>query len=372
MFIVPICDDFATKKPTKICDQSFDKIRSFVKGQAKFNFCPQQWVLEMRRSLLAILSLSCLITVVCGCRQTTSGINGSPLTPISPLAPNNSLFPAPSSNVGPMGGSTRVPPPSTGSIGTPNNYLGGANGQVNNPNNANGFAAVSPRDEFVGSGIQNGVQSAGWTETNTNLPNGSIAPAGFNDGQFQPHSNSFNHPAPNNQPASWSQSASLPKPLPGGMPVIDLTSAPNPPGYYPQQQPYPNSASYSPGGYPQPNYSQPGSNNVNPSANIGYGVPGSYPGANTTANGTFAQPNNAPVPSYDSQSFQSVPQSQNGFSGPPANQTFQGTSNQYRVPQQSAPALPSTQPRPATSPPVQQVIDATANDLLWRRPGAGY
>lgn len=349
------------------------KFQVLLKVSRSSIFAPSNGFLEMRRSLLAILSLSCLLTVGSGCRQTTSSINGSSLTPISPLAPNNSLFPAPGSSVGPMGGSTRVPPPSTGSIGTPNNYLGGATSQISNPNNAGSFAAVSPRDEFVGSG----VQSAGWTETNTNLPNGSIAPAGFNEGQFQPQSNSFNQPAPFSQPAS------LPKPLPGGMKVIDLTGAPNPPGYYPQQQPYQNPGSYSPGGFAQPGFGY----NVNPNNNIGYGVPGSYAGASITANGTFSQQNYAPVPSYDSQSFQSVPQPQVGFFGPPPNQAFQDISSQYRAPQQSPATLPSTQPRTATLPPFQQEpfqqapfqqapaqqdTDAAANDLLWRRPGTRF
>jgi hypothetical protein len=306
----------------------------------------------MRHSLLAILSLSCVLTVGGGCRQTTSGINGSPLTPISPLAPSSSLFPAPGSNIGPMGGSTRVPPPSTGSAATPTNYLGSATSQAGTQNSLDSLAAVAPQDSLVGSG----VQSAGWTETNANLPNSSVTSAGFNEGIGQ---------LPN-QP--FLQPSSIPKPLPGGMPVIDLTATPYPQGYYPQsfypqaQPPYFNPPSYSGGGYAQPSAPQPGTYNMNPNGNFGFGTGGSYSEADVTSNGSFAQQNYSSAPTYPSQSFQNAGTPQLGLASPPRSQP----------PSQPLPTQPSNQPRTATVPSDQQTGNAASNNLMWRRPGARF
>jgi hypothetical protein len=86
-------------------------------------------------------------------------------------------------------------------------------GQTNlGVNPAGGFAPQPP-----GGVIGSGVQAAGWTETNSNIP--SAAP------------NAIGAPTVGINPTPASN------PRSGGMQIIDLTGAPAPPGYRPAYQP---------------------------------------------------------------------------------------------------------------------------------------
>ncbi len=311
----------------------------------------------MRRNLLAVLSIVCLFAVLSGCRQTTTGFNGTQLTPVNPLAPNQSLFPAPGSSVGPMGGSTRVPPPPTGSVGASSNpYLGGAvAGQVNPSPNFGAFAAA-PSQDTIGSGVQN----AGWTETGASVSQPSIAPAGYND---------------RGGPSTMSDNSMTR----GGMQVIDLTASAPPIG--------------APAGYPQMPY-QPMSNqqsmpNQQP---MQYQQQMLYP---QQMNSTAVAP---PVGAYDMNPLgNDVPAplgygpprtmaSQRGFEGPQSLATSAAFEN---VNQSYAPAMPQAAPefgsrptpvtrqapaprQPPSTDPAPRTAAAPSDDLMWRRPGTGF
>ncbi len=303
---------------------------------AGISFCPLQWEPEMRPSQLAICLPITLIMVASGCRQTTGSLAGSPLTPINPLAPNAMLTPAPSSGIGPMGGSTRVQPPGTGSIGTPNNYLGPpVSGQINAGSGSNQFAVSGNGDSVIGSGVQN----AGWNGTNPSVTGTGFVSTGFN------------------QVAANAPNTGL-RPALDGMPIIDLTIAPPPPGYRPavaipyQAAPYSNGTHYGQPG----SFSQTGSYNMQPmNPNIGNEIPGSYAGASITSNGTFAQPaaqNYVPAPQS---TFRTIE---------PAPSNFESIDQGQRT--TNGPMLaPSTEPIPRTA-------ETNQEDLTWRRPGARF
>lgn len=205
---------------------------------------PPSWTRFLAASFVGATSLAAFI----GCQQAGSqgGFAGSnTFAPITQLpgqaAVNGPTFPT----LGPFGASTRVPPPSTGSFQgasaanasfNTNNYapagyapnaiqpmsfesnqLGtqgppGTRGQPGQVANVGGFGNPAP----TGSGVQSG----GWQETSTNPFTGQ------GSGQF---------------PASSTDGIRS-----GGMPVIDLTGAPPPPGYYP---PAPNNFQVAPNSF---------------------------------------------------------------------------------------------------------------------------
>ncbi len=321
----------------------------------------------MRRSHIAVLSLLCLSAASSGCRQTTTGIAGTQLTPVSPLAPNNSLFPAPGSGIGPMGGSTRVPPPPTGSVGMPaNNYLSnGVTSQVNQFGTSSDLASV-PNHGVVGSGVQN----AGWTETGANVSPTAMSPVGYNDPAW-----ASNVTPQTSSPLAASQ-PTMSNMTMGGMQVIDLTTSPPPPGYpmayqgAPYQQPlqYPQ-AQYSQAQIPQAAYS-PSPVNIAPSLSPAPGSYDMYPSSDgREAVGGYAPPTNlavargftGPATGSTNSAFENVQPSY------PAATSFPPTSATSTVARSipSTPFAPSTDPAPRTA-------AAPQDDLQWRRPGSSF
>ena len=186
----------------------------------------------MRNFCFTTLCLGTLLFASTGCRQTNgsfgSSLFGSNAPAANPFSPSGALTPmAPGQTpvlgtfqgVGPFGGSTRVSPPPTGSFSAPNNYGGSATPSLNIPafqssSNLTPPSFQSNPQQALASGnlsrpIGSGVQPAGWTETTANVPS---------------HANSI---------GSRDISSDLRDPRAGGMQIIDMTGAPNPPGYRP-------------------------------------------------------------------------------------------------------------------------------------------
>lgn len=240
---------------------------------------PPSWTRFMRTRVLATALLGATsLAAFTGCQQAGSqgGFAGSnSFAPITQLpgqtAVNGPSFPT----LGPFGASARVPPPSTGSF----QGASAANASFNTNNYAptgyapNGIQPMSFDANQAGQSGQvanvggfgnlavtgSGVQSSGWQETSANAFNAQA-------------------PAP---PTNGIRS--------GGMPVIDLTGAPPPPGYYPsapstsqfQDNSFvPNSESVN----PNQNFNSP---NFNSSAVSGGGFATSRPNLNPSA---FSQP----------------------------------------------------------------------------------
>ena len=165
----------------------------------------------MLRSPIVLILLPALVVPSIGCRQTTGPMVGGPVASgtLSPVVPGQNPV------LGPFGGNTRVTPPATGSYQPTSGYTGASNGSVPGANLAltpSSVNAAAPANATAA--IGSGVQVAGWTETNTVLPN-----------------------APASEPlANYGTNPSAPNPRSGGMQVIDLTAAPAPPGYQPTYQ----------------------------------------------------------------------------------------------------------------------------------------
>ena len=160
---------------------------------------------------LATSALLCL-SVASGCRNTTNVPisplgQASPLTPVSPLQPQLSPI-QPTSGISPFGASTRVPPPPTTLDSGSFNATVPFNSSYAPPATFGSSAVTSLGATPVGSG----VQQAGWVGQSGR--NGATTAGGVG----------FGAPANQAPPASARS---------GGLPVIDLTQAPNPPGYVP-------------------------------------------------------------------------------------------------------------------------------------------
>ena len=183
----------------------------------------------MRFNLLGALLLFTIVPLAIGCQQTNAPIT-SPLTPASPYSASNQLAPIQrTSGIGPLGGSTRVPPPATNSFTVPNNYMGGTApvGSASITQPYNGFTNVgtpnnSPVEQagFAGSGIPG----------NQNLTAGGAFRSGPN---FNTGPNFNAGPQSSTGPQLANTADSILRPQSGGMRVIDLTDAPAPPGYTP-------------------------------------------------------------------------------------------------------------------------------------------
>src|SRR6056297_1760078 len=164
----------------------------------------------MRKFDRAINLLAAVMIVGAGCRQTTGPATPGALGPMGPLAP---VAPGQAPALGPFGGPTRVTPPPTGSVNQ-SSY------QAPVPAAGGPYfgSSLSPARSGQGA-IGSGVQAASFTETNSN----------------------FAEPAADNLAAS--RPPAVRDPRRGGMQVIDLTGAPDPPGYrpplYPQTGPVP-------------------------------------------------------------------------------------------------------------------------------------
>jgi len=125
----------------------------------------------MRKTRFAACTLL-LVFVAAGCRQTSGPTAGSPLTPIGPLAPVGlSPIGAPpasaSSAMGSLSAPTRVPPPPSNSANTQ------AGAFV--PYGQTSSLGPPPAVDSFHSPIGSGVATAGWTETNTNVPTNNAA-----------------------------------------------------------------------------------------------------------------------------------------------------------------------------------------------------
>ena len=282
----------------------------------------------MRTFHYTALLFTTVVLISTGCRQTSGPVGPSPLTPANTGALTPQATQAPSLN--PFGGSTtRVTPPATGAFSVPNNYLGGAavghNGVVNS-------GLVQQNQNVTGSG----VQVAGWNSTN---------PGAFANQQAfaQNPIGSGIGPNPNNNP-------NYRDPVSSGMRVIDLTGAPNPPGYQRPQQ-----------SFTSPNQQQ--------------------------QFGQFQSPNYQ-APNYQSQGSGSRQFNSQGQAPPPQTQSFQEGVRAINVPPRSeiaqgsfGPAPAGSFPRTATAPgPSTEPIQPTGNqpsgqtqeNLLWRRPGTSF
>lgn len=169
----------------------------------------------MRHLSFTLLTIAAIISAASGCRQTNNGTGTGPLTPLGGLSP---VTPGQAPILGPFGGTTRVTPPPTGSF-SPNGTLGsvaptpgyGPSANYTPPVGAGqantGQVNVGAFNQPIGSGVQTASgfnqpamnQHANWTETGTSIPTGG------NSQRRDPRA--------------------------GGMQVIDLTGAPNPPNY---------------------------------------------------------------------------------------------------------------------------------------------
>jgi len=286
---------------------------------------------------LAAMSLS-----AAGCQQT-QGPNGSfgaaPITQLHGQAPMTG--PAMPS-LGPFGGSKRVPPPPTGAYG---------NAAAINATQAgyapNGITQMSHTDAAGGAG---GVANAGWVETNTN-------------GAFQAAQSSFqgNASSGGTFPSDSGTGASIRS---GGMPVIDLTGAPLPPGYSPQIPYAPNQNPYPPNQYGSPNYGS-------PVAARDSNLPGQYPatqlgassGWNMNSPPSHATPPVAP-PNYDSNPYAS---SSADFNSPQSGRLMFGTNVNSDAGAYGSPSnrAPTSDGAPAANQPAFSTAD---RPLQWQSP----
>lgn len=339
----------------------------------------------MRRFSIATISLSATIAFAAsGCRQTAPTAATGALTPLAPTTGSA----APSFQ--PFGGQTRVTPPPTGSYSVPNNYLGGsppigqlrgnaavggiatngnfpgasvaAGGATLNPVNtpAGGFGSPSP---IGAQPVGSGVRQTGWTETGANVPSTERAPAG---GNLSPLPSGMAParfaPAPQVTPAR--------DPRAGGMQVIDLTSAPAPPGYRTDQFPLQQMPLQQPTAAQQPIAAQqPPPYQPYPVSQAASGMPGyaeATPAITPIANGAGTQPVTPVQYNALASTTDLAPIRPAGPSNNPAS-LAQVPTFQARQPQSSELA-------PVTTPPNLQPMSATSveqsSSLAWRRPGA--
>lgn len=172
---------------------------------------------------------------VAGCRNTTttpvSPLGGTaPLSPLAPVQGTATLSPIQTtSGISNLGAPTRVPPPPTGSYNVPGSY-GATSSYVAPPSGASlgstGFTRGVTDLSSTGSVAANGTQPAGTGVRQTGWV-AETAP-GSSYGSSFPNGPSVNLSG-NGSAGAGTQGRT------GGMPVIDLTKAPYPPGYVPPQ-----------------------------------------------------------------------------------------------------------------------------------------
>ncbi|MCA9135788.1 MAG: hypothetical protein KDB00_03490 [Planctomycetales bacterium] len=312
------------------------------------------------------LTVVAVILVMTGCRNTTNtpiapfGAS-TPLSPLSPVQGTASLSPIqPVSGMSTFGAPTRVPPPPTGSYNSPGNYGASSNYMAPTSNYAPG--GMSPSGAALGSsGLTRGL-------TDLRSPNVPLADAGYDNGVRQTSwvgsppaagdsysGNAFgNGFDPRLQPAEQALPINDPStgPRSGGMPVIDLTRSPYPPGYVPPQNrpgvgAFPTTAQYPQAQYPQAQYPQAMPQSQFNSAPIDTAPANSVP-LGQPSNSTFVRSGtaNGGMPGFDSGSFDSAQ----------SVQMASRTGNSI---------LPSTEPFNADN-------AATADELQWRRPSPRF
>jgi hypothetical protein len=273
--------------------------------------------MDMRKILWTAPLCLGLVIGATGCRQTTGPAMGGTFSTTSPLSPVNGQTPI----LGPFGGNTRVAPPSTGSFHSP-----AASAPISQPPpqyNPLGQQQYEPRG--MNAPVGSGVQQATWTETNANVPGQPIA---------------------SQNSAGASSDLRL-----GGMQVIDLTGAPNPPGYPPTGF-APNR--FSPASV-MPNNRAP--NNAAPNL---YPMQNFYPPAAAT------QPTYTPAPPAPN-----IYQAPTTWSASPGSVAAPPTS----VPDPGRIASGELRPLPPPSQPAAMPVgngQTPSTDLPWRRPGTRY
>ncbi len=292
-------------------------------------------------SMLPLIAV--MIVGSSGCRQTTGPMSAGSLSTASPLSP---VAPGQAPSLGLFGAPTRVAPPPTGSFVQPNAYLNPITqpqAQHGGPAPAASFgqspgtsfgqtASVAPSFQPIGGQttdsliIGSGVQTASWTETNSNIPN------------------------------------AVADPRSGGMQVIDLTGAPSPPGY---RSPVVPNYGYQAGGYPggsnfQPPYAPAFNPEQGSASNWQAPVPQNYQ-PQFAAPQPYLPQTNAPQP----QDYSAPPM--NAFVPDPGRIASAGLTP-LPTPTQSASMPMRTQSNfqnsnaPSTAP-------AAPSNLPWRRPG---
>ena len=291
----------------------------------------------LTKSLLTAVVLS----LATGCRNTTNS-PGAPLGTSSPLSPfqgSATLSPLqPASGIGNFGGSTRVPPPPTGSYSSQNSYV--APTTFGTPQ-ASTFAptGLAPSGTTLGSsGMTRGV-----TELNPSVPvpmggtGAGVRQTGW-VGEGGTGTNGFGGMAPPTQgpPAV----APAPGPRAGGMQVIDLTGGAFPQGYVPPQN-------------------RPGAVSIPQSVPYPRSAPPTIPQAPANQN-QFGQPTGSTfVNSSSTVPSATVPSATPSTTSFGATPTIQTASRPNNV------VLPSTEPFPTA-------VNSSSEDLQWRRPSPRF
>lgn len=220
----------------------------------RFNWMAKKTIRRTRAGLSAVMALGLLT----GCQQT----NGTTGAPISMLQPGQAPVQNPTlPTLGPFGASARVPPPATGSYGQVSGTPAAAANYAPSGNYNSTPGSVIPMSFNSSDSIGSGIAQAG------GVTPGSMTPAAQNANQQWVETNAV-QPNPM-MPAQLNASSGVRS---GGMPVIDLTGAPPPPGYVPQAA----NAYRSAGSYPSANTM--GTNSVAAQMNVGsMSLPGQLP-----------------------------------------------------------------------------------------------
>ena len=284
----------------------------------------------MRRLSLIIPVTLLVPLMLSGCHQTTATTSAPALSPVGAgQAPTLS----------PFGGPTKVSPPPTGSYSAPNTYMG-APPQAGPPMGTTTFPPQSNNN--IGSGVQPGGWAATETMTTAGVPPGT--------------------PASGSSIATVSTFGVDPNdPRSGGMPVIDLTGAPAPPGYRPAgasnniSVPPPQSP---PGGW-GPTYPATPTTTQPPPTIPSASYPSATPPAFPTQNYPNSQNVSAPYPNGPSAEVASrltpIPPSNSAVPIQPQPVQSVGVHSNGAIPGPSTePVAPSTDPN---------------QNLMWRTPG---
>ncbi|TWT74121.1 hypothetical protein [Allorhodopirellula solitaria] len=269
-----------------------------------------------------------------GCQQTGAPAGGATMAPVSGLPGQTSTTGPAMPALGPFGASARVPPPATGSYGTPAGQAGGATNAMPANYAPPNIAPMSYND----AGNTNQIAVAGGAP-GTQASIQGATPAG-NSSWHETGA----YPTANINPAMDLSNDAATGVRSGGMPVNDLTGAPPPPGYtgtmgYASPMGAAAQPNYAPSYTPQASYPQ-ASTPQQPAQ------PGQYPATNLTptssadANGWAPPPNSsspntivpngaAPVPMNPPNAPAPMPTSGAGFvdASPAANQPSMSTAN---------------------------------------------
>ncbi len=310
-----------------------------------------------------ITSLITVITLLLsGCHQTSATTGAPSLSPVG-------AGQAPTLN--PFGGQTKVSPPPTGSYSSPNSYMGTpvpagavAPGQISPMPNG-------PYPVQSNNAVGSGVQPGGWTSSNPSVA--TVAPnnSGFASSGVAPVS-TFGVESAND-------------PRAGGMQVIDLTGAPPPPGYRPENSsmnisvPPPQTPPGGWGGQPNPSVQAP--SYPTPS----YPTP-TYPTATspapTSPAPTYPAPTyqapNSPPPTYPASAYPNT-NMQNVSSPYPTNPSAEIASRLTPLPPTNN-AIPMNQPTVQSAgtqsfgPSTEPITPNNSGDpsLMWRTPGSQF